>query len=27
VPCQGYYIVWIGNRPVVIWYPSGCTPP
>lgn len=27
VPCEGYYIVWMNNRPVVIWYPSGCTPP
>jgi hypothetical protein len=26
-PCQGYYIVVINNRPVKIWYPSGCTPP
>ncbi|MCK6394876.1 hypothetical protein [Zoogloea sp.] len=27
VPCQGYYIIVINNRPVVVWYPSGCTPP
>lgn len=27
VPCQGYYIVWVGGYPVKIWYPSGCTPP
>lgn len=27
VPCQGYYIIWVNNQPVKIWYPSGCTPP
>ncbi|MBN9698548.1 MAG: hypothetical protein J0L85_22395 [Zoogloea sp.] len=27
VPCQGYYIIWVGGVPVKIWYPSGCTPP
>ena len=27
VPCQGYYIIIVNNRPVVVWYPSGCTPP
>ena len=27
VPCEGYYIIWINNRPVKVWYPAGCTPP
>ncbi|MBL8453660.1 MAG: hypothetical protein JNK97_13010, partial [Zoogloea sp.] len=26
-PCQGYYIIWVNNKPVKVWYPSGCTPP
>ena len=27
MPCEGYYIVWMNNRPIIIWYPAGCTPP
>lgn len=27
VPCEGYYLIWIGGYPVKIWFPVGCTPP
>ena len=27
MPCEGYYLVWVGGYPVKIWYPPGCTPP
>jgi hypothetical protein len=27
VPCDGFYIIYIGGYPVKVWYPTGCTPP